>query len=397
MGIIDRAKNSLSKNFGDETVRVVDYDDDRESMPPVEVPRPPKVTKAPRPKKERPVKERPAPVEEEDNEEEVKDSWSFGRKKKQEEDASPFALEGDEGEAFYASRTEAYQAHMAERFGDTPDLTPRGAAVEDVLEVLQIPATFEIEKNIFLPDDLEDTTFDLQAPYGFEQGQVTAFLERVKVTVARYVELLRLRNEHVAQLASVVDRLQVDNNNLRYQTEMAAGINIMPTQDSDDLENKYMEAKLKIKRLEEALRTQEQGDALTSAERDKYEELQNQFSLLVREKELADEELFDLKNRLAYLEQEYDFDAEEEAQEEEVALPGDDYLELPEVEDLPPASPSIPAVKNSAFSLSEEDDPFQASSVDLLGDGLTTQDGSYYTTQDDDEDPLDRLMNEWNK
>lgn len=180
--------------------------------------------------------------------------------------------------------------------------------IKDVLEILEIPTTFEIESDIFLPEDITELEFDYQTPHGFDMGQVTAFVEQTRSSIESYVKLLRLRNEHVAKLATVVDRLQVDLNNQRFDSEIANGINIMPTQDDDDLNNQNMELKLLVMRLREELEALKSGDDLSTHERQAFDDLQDQLSLANREVERLTEDNYELKTRLSYLDEDMGVD-----------------------------------------------------------------------------------------
>lgn len=409
MGFLDKAKSRIPSSFGDETVRVVNYGKEREEepqKPKAEKPqRPERAPKEPRQRQpkvarpSRPVRQKPEP--EEEVAEEKHEFTSY--------DDSAFALD-QEQENFYSSQQEVYKEAQEERRQDLEDVTVSENKIQDVLEVLQIPATFAIESDVFLPEDIEDVVFDLQAPFGFEQGQVTTFTERTKVSVKRYVELLRLRNEHVAKLASVIDRLQVDANNLRFQNEISSGINVMPTIDSEDLENQLLEARLKIKRLEDQIRTIEHGDDLSSAERKTFEDLQDNFSILQRENNDLQEEIYMLKTQLAYYE-EADEESTASSKPAEEALGGLSSSHLLEEEneaadfDLPmidedviDSGPSTKPSPSSAFYVEEDDDEaFATSAIELIGDDYSTSSASSIMSEEDDDedDALDALMRDW--
>lgn len=407
MGFLEKAKARMPSGFGDETVRVVNYgkeEEEKEIKPqqprqprpekPAKDPKPPRAKSARPQKPQRPQK--PAPQEEE---KEPASSFSFDTEE------SSFTLD-DGQQDFYKKQQEKYEKAHSNKSDDLNDLKVNENKIKDVLEVLQIPATFAIESDVFLPEDLEEVVFDLQAPFGFEQGQVNTFKERTKVSVKRYVELLRLRNEHVAKLASVVDRLQVDANNLRFQNEISSGINVMPTTDSEDLENELLEAKLRIKRLEDQIRTIEHGDGLSSDERKTFEDLQDNFSILKRENDDLKEEIYNLKNQLAFLEEEDDLPTEVNEElpthiEEPNNHAGEEDYDLPllneTVKDNGPVN-KIPS--SSAFYIDEDDnDAFTSSAIELIGDDYSTSNasGMLHDENEDDDDELDALMRDWNK
>ncbi len=356
MGLLDKAKGKFGSSFGDETVRVVNY------KKPVPVP-----TVA-----EKKSERAPEPVESDSVE-------------------SPSYLEDT---VFSTYETDPWPTPQAPSVGETlddpiaqiPTVQVVNNKIQDVLEVLNITPTFSIPKDVLLPEDTTDISFDLQTPYGFEQGQVETFLEQVKLSVKCYVDLLTRRNADVAKLATVVDRLQVDINNLRFQTEISHGINVLPTADNDELENKYMEAKLRIKKLEEQVRERPQGDHLTSREREKYEQLLDEFSLLQRKNDELEDSVFTLKANIAHL---------EELSEEmgDTALPnpnndfpllnrnGEESLPLPSLEET-----SLPAIEETSLPaievyISGDDGEI---TLPLIGD-------------EDDDDALTALMENWRK
>lgn len=191
------------------------------------------------------------------------------------------------------------------------ELTAHERKIEDVLEVLQIPATFEIPDDVFLPEDIKDVSFDVQVPHGFDEGQVTYFVGQARNSIRFFTQLLRKRNEDVAKLASVIDKLQVDANNLRFENEIAQGISVMPTVGDEDLETQLMEAKLKIVRLEEQLKTSAPASGLPVPAGDTvpqaaYEKVSDELSIMRRKNEALEEEVYTLKSRLALLDDEAD-------------------------------------------------------------------------------------------
>lgn len=415
MGFLEKASSKIAESFGDETVRVVDYgrDPETEEDGPREIPRPKSREIRPSRRKVRGEKKpRNNSKLEDDYAEWSAEGLSEGGEMhlsgagsapddpapEEELGSEDSAFEIDESEEnYFAEQQRRYEESVEARSSDVPDLTQvRGNQIQDVLEVLDVKPTFAIETDVFLPEDIEEASeFDLQAPYGFEQGQVRTFVERTKVTVDRYVGLLKQRNADVAKLASVVDRLQVDLNNMRFQNEIANGINVMPTADAEDLEARYMEAKLTIKRLEDQIRIIERGDDLTSNERETFNALQDELSISTRENQELRDEIYTLRTRLAYL---------EETSEDDVRAPGDnetveDQGELPDVDESEVSNPipSTAPTPSSAFFVDDEEDEY-SSQIEILNDSNATEDGSkFIVEEDDDEDQLEALMRDWNK
>lgn len=303
MGFLDRAKSTIkkaTKGIGEETVNVVDYDEVEE------VNKQPKQRKKAAPKKKSPKVSEPLDYSNGG----LSDSYDSSTVTKAHEDIpvveeTAFDIDLSETKDFISEKRSAEQGHDRH-----PDKKEKNQRVSDILDVLNIPITFEIESDVFLPEDLKDISFNLQAPQGYEMGEVNTFVSRVKVSTNRLVDLLKQRNEHIAKLATMVDRLQVDVNNMKFQNEVANGINVMPTStsDSEDIENENLELRLANKRLQEELdrvvnsgQYSQNSDELSDSQREQFEILQDELSVRQREIEDLKEEIYDLKNKNAEL------------------------------------------------------------------------------------------------
>lgn len=191
-------------------------------------------------------------------------------------------------------------------------LSAQAKKIEDVLEVLQILPTFEIPADVYMDTDMKAVNFDMQVPKGFDEGQVMYFVSQMKNSIGFYIGLLRKRNEDVAKLASVIDKLQVELNNMRWEKEAENGISIMPTMDDADLENQNIELKLQIRALEDRLReaeAQESGTLPlpgTSVPLEAYERIADELAGARAKISRLEEENYDLKNRIALQEDEED-------------------------------------------------------------------------------------------
>lgn len=332
MGFFDKTKNQLQsrfKGFGEETVRVMD---EAQEDPKPKKQREPKPKKEPAPKKvvkkEIPEKRNrivtepePEPIVEEpemdfdlpEDEPEETNVFAVEPEPEPEEKEETPAFEMDKDTSgFFANMTQKHKKRMKE-YESVPVPKIDEGKVQDILEILNIPPTFEISQDIFLPDDLVDIDFNLQVPQGYEMGEVDSFVSRTKISIDKLVSLLTLRNEHVAKLATVVDRLQVDISNIRLQSEVANGINIMTTNDDDELEKENVELKLIIKDLESQLRNNGQvstvDESLSDEEREKYDILQDELSVKERTIESLENTIYDLKNRLAVAEENDEYES----------------------------------------------------------------------------------------
>lgn len=442
MSFLDKAKQKLKgvpRGLGEETVRIVNYDDQPEHETPESIKTAPK----PRP----PVKPKV----------EVKNFFKSDPKEKTKANPKPevFALPNTEASVEAEEKSGLFGKKKKTDVVDIAAeelLNVEKSKIKDVLEILEIPDTFDIESNVFLPEDINDVTFDFQAPHGYDIGQVSAWIDQARSSIEQYVKLLRLRNDHVAKLATVVDRLQVDLNNQRFDREIANGINIMPTQDDDDLANQNMELKLLVRRLQDELSQAQSGDNLSSSERATFENLQDELSIAERDNAILRQDNYELKTRVSYMEEDLGIDSVEEDQNNydsdfsydendtvstnnaetqsnvlpmlDDELPNfdlDDSSGLPEIEqnDNSHFAPTVQA--SSAFYggddqpldefIADNQDSYEgqiesgddgSSMIEMLGDSMDLSDASQvvtrYSEDDDDEDPLDAIMKEeWGK
>ena len=401
MGFLNNAKKKLqqaTRGIGEETIHVVDYDEEQETQ---EVAQP-----------------------RQKSEPEVLSSYN----------ESAFEID-DESDEYFKKQEEAHQ-ELLKTYGDAPVPKVLEGRIQDVLDLLNIPPTFEIDATVLLPEDFKEVSFDIQVPQGYEMGEVNSFVSRAKHSVKELVKLLKLRNKHIAELATTVDRLQVDANNLKFQAEIANGINIMPTDDNEDIENENMELRLLVKRMEDQLKSLQNGsesDQLTSKERQFYEAISDKLSVLQREYDEIKEENYSLKNQLAVYQDEetlleegsddsdtvlsYDEPGESNFHtddDEEDGLPSfgdDDFTPLVRTDSIPEISSNSAFANDNEESLDtflEQNSEFYQGhdySSDDSGIELMNDDGSfsnikaekvgtyYEDDNEDDDDELDAIFN----
>jgi hypothetical protein len=325
MSFIDKAKQKIKgvpRILGEETVRVVNYkDDDQSKQTERQVPSKPKPT----------LKDKvPVSVKSEPPKSANQDSGPGG---------SVFNME--EKVSFFGKKKKADAIDEAAEELVKVDQNK----IKDVLEILEIPATFEIGRETFLPEDITDIEFDYQTPHGYDMGQVGAFVEQARDSVKSYVRLLKLRNEHIAKLATVVDRLQVDLNNQRFDSE----------QDDDDLNNQNMELKLLVMRLREELAALKSGDDLSTDERQTFEDLQDELSIVTRERDGLRDTIYELKTKVSFMEEDLGVDPVEDEKAFEAenlsSFSDDSSLGFPGFED----DDTLPELDNSGIPNFEED------------------------------------------
>lgn len=205
-------------------------------------------------------------------------------------------------------------------------------AATDILEVLGIPETFSIEEAYFLPEDLKDIEFDEEAPIGYDRKEVKRFKNTVKLSIQHYKELLEERNAHVMTLASELDKKDEVIARIQLDQELAQGINIIPTQGDQHLENELMEAQVTIARLRSekdeatakaagANERIEEVVGLSRGERDKYNELQDEYAKQMKANEDLQKRVSELKSRILLMEEESAPDPSEQFVFEETPAP----------------------------------------------------------------------------
>lgn len=355
MGFLDRAKETLkqaTKGVGEETVRVVDYDDEEEPL----VPKNP-VAKKNVAKKD-PSKASSGKGFSFPKMNSTKQESKPARTTKSRVPTAPKVAPPSKTNSAFDFGEDAEVEDVFESGDLHPDKEVKEEKIQDILDLLQIPSTFEIERDVFLPEDLVKVSFNMQVPQGYDMGEVSTFVSRTKISIGRLVDLLKQRNEHIAKLATTVDRLQVDLANTKFQNEVANGINVMATSDSnvEELESDNYELRLAVKRLQEELDSGggQASDEMTESELDQFRALQDELSLMQRDNQALEEQIYDLKNQNALLIEKIDI-LEEDAggygmgsQNDTIS---DDYTDdaLPSFEDSTLEDSSLPDIGEEVF------------------------------------------------
>lgn len=329
MGFLDKAKNKLSglyNSVSEETVRKIDYEVDDEIFDEPEAE--PKQKPKPKVKADKPVvdiKSKLSSIVKTDKPkvEKVKEEKVAPKKSKKDENPQE---------------------------------------VKDVLEVLNILETFKIPPNVLMPEDLEQVKFDLQVPKGYDIGQVNAFLEQVITTTKHYVTLLKTRNSDVAKLATTIDRLEVDLNNIKFDSELSQGINIMPSDSDDNVINENIELKLENRRLKELLENKNFDEELSEEKQNEFHALQDKLSLANRRVEDLNEEIYGLRNRIAYFEEQADATMEKVSDYTEVEVDDSEWDVDNSVNNIPSFSETF---GQGLESIALDDEDLDLPEVDL--------------------------------
>lgn len=297
MGFLDKARSSFTDRFGDEVVRKGTFgarEDEAEEFPEEKPAREPKARRQPKPKMPRePKKQKESAVEPEEFQDGAFGSEDDGDGYYEQQDSYDFP---DFEEPQVINQTEL--ANLSK---------DQGESVEEILKSMRIKETFTIDDGIlFLDEELANQQFATQAPYGYDMGEVDFFLSKAQRSVAEYVKLLRVRNDDVVKLASRISDILVELNNIRFNSEVANGINIMATGGDDDaLAVDLQEARARARSLEDELNLLRQN-GVPQAEPGELERLRNDLSAERLSRSAFEKEAQDLRAHLVLIEEEYD-------------------------------------------------------------------------------------------
>lgn len=312
MGFLGKTKNSIFERFGDEVVRKGTFggSEEEEALEEAKEPKPvkPKPVKTKAPKPTRQPKPKRAPKPKLPREPKVK----LIKPKPVEE---PEEFQDDAFESFEDQQSESLSFTEKEPESsliNKQDLTKlskdEGQTVEEVLKSMKIEETFTINDGIlFLDEDLANQDFATQAPYGYDMGEVDFFLSKTQRSVAEYVKLLRIRNDDVVKMARRISDMMVEINNIRFNSEVANGINIMASGGDDDgLAVDLREAKARSARLQEELDNLKASGVAKTVDEDELSQLKDDLSAERIENSRLEKEVKDMRAHLVMLEEEYD-------------------------------------------------------------------------------------------
>lgn len=297
MGFLDRAKSSFTDRFGDEVVRRGTFGARESEAEEFEEQEPePQPRQKRQPRQKLPREKKPRRPEPEDEPEEFQDdAFEFQEPVYEQQDSYEFPEE-EEPQVIN-------QKELAKLSKD------QGQSVEEILRSMKIAETFTIDEGIlFLDAELANQEFATQAPYGYDMGEVDFFLTKTQRSVAEYVKLLRIRNDDVVKLAGRISDMMVELNNMRFNSEVANGINIMASGGDDDaLAVELQEARARAQRLQEELDgIYASGTVGGIDDQNEIESLRNELAAEHIARERFEQEAQDLRAHMVLLEEEYD-------------------------------------------------------------------------------------------
>lgn len=276
----------------------------------------------------------------------------------------------------------------------------KGPTPKEILQSERVKETFTIDDDIlFVDEELANQKFSEQAPIGYDIGEVDFFLSKVQKSIGVYVNLLRKRNEDVLKLATRISDLSVEINNLRFNAEMANGINIMTGGGEEDvLAVQLDEAKVEISNLKQELKKARELSSnysgVESGEDSVNVDLRNELAAEKLQREKLQNEVKDLRATLMSIEEEYNINviADDGSIEDSNSWAGgyDSYLQQRALQD---SSNSLDSAASSTkdFELPDldEDNSFENELPDLPKDNF--EDFDNYENSDFTKNPYQSL------
>lgn len=434
MGFLDKAKDKID-SLSDEVVRVMETNDEEKEKE--EKPKKEKLPKEKKPKKDFnfPKFKKLSSEDKEEQPEKssnknipLADDLLFKDEPIIEENPfedNAFDLEEDFNDDFLQSKQEDFEAGK-EKYSDieAPKVLDNNE-IQDILDFLKIPADVEIPADVYMVDDLDKIELTQQAPIGYDFGEVDTFVNNVKNSIKTYQEILGDRNKDIATLATTIDKLQIDLNNTKVDLQVANGLSIMPTNQSEAIENELVNEKIKNRNLIEKIQKFEKSgkEETTSEETDNFiNALQDELALTKRKIEELEAKNYELITKVQYAEENQDYERPDQEMDDnffnmdnqensddfmEIVLPTFDEIKKEPQQDTDPNQDNVFSGflnnENDNQNLNEEQEGFsfpddEESMVDFLEEPEPQQDNNpqYPHNTDDEEDELDRIMSSWN-
>lgn len=238
---------------------------------------------------------------------------------------------------------------------------------EDVLNILGIPASYDVPDRIMLPGDLAKVKFASE-PNGFARDEVAAFYDATSESIDFYIDLLNKRNADVAKLADHCTKLQdeIHDKEMEAEIQKNSGLNIIAGGDSSEL----MNAKLKIRKLKAENEELRQQSSSTEAS-DKIKELQKRYDEVQDQLAMEQYNNKQLRQQLADAQSKRDFESEMGNTGFAESMAAFDNVDDDPVPSSSPASKSprrsLRAPSNNAFN--DDDIMSAAGTIDNGDDG----------------------------
>lgn len=152
----------------------------------------------------------------------------------------------------------------------------------NILNMLGIPATYKVDSDILLPDDLDNIELSYEEPRGYSIEEVNRLFDVFGKTLNWFAEHLNMRNKDVAILASRLDKAATDLHNQKVNEALSEGLQVVTGQEST-AETQLQKAQLEIIHLKDELKELKRANGSVKdvgPGDSRFDELQNQLGIL---------------------------------------------------------------------------------------------------------------------
>ena len=241
----------------------------------------------------------------------------------------------------------------------------------DMLKILKIPNNYEPGPDILLPEDLDNVQLSYEEPRGYNVDEVNRLFDMFSKTLNWCIDHLNMRNADVARMANMLDKTATDMHNMKIDEELSEGLQVVTGQPSQ-AENDLRSAQMKILQLQGELDDlkKETGQKHTLGPGDdRYDELQNQLSILRQENQKLTTQVKRLKlGKMSESEENFQLDdsslKDTDADSSALPMPGDESindeddtgLPMPDDDGLPMPDDGLPNPDDDGLPVPEEED-----------------------------------------
>lgn len=242
----------------------------------------------------------------------------------------------------------------------------------DMLKALNIPSNYEPGPDILLPEDLDDVQLSYEEPRGYNVDEVNRLFDMFSKTLNWCIDHLNMRNADVARMANMLDKTATDMHNMKIDEELSEGLQVVtgqPSQTENDLRNAQMRILQLQGELDDLRKETGQKHTLGPGD-DRYDELQNQLSILRQENQKLTTQVKRLKlGKMSENEEDFQLDDSslKDRTNDSSALPmpgegpvndeDDSGLPMPDDDALPiPDEDGLPNPDDDGLPAPEEDD-----------------------------------------
>lgn len=246
----------------------------------------------------------------------------------------------------------------------------------DMLKILKIPNNYEPGPDILLPEDLDNVQLSYEEPRGYNVDEVNRLFDMFSKTLNWCIDHLNMRNADVARMANMLDKTATDMHNMKIDEELSEGLQVVTGQPSQ-AENDLRSAQMKILQLQgelDDLRKETGQKHTLGPGDDRYDELQNQLSILRQENQKLTTQVKRLKlGKMSESEENFQLDdsslKDTDSDSSALPMPGDESVNDEDDTDLPmPDDDGLPMPDDGLPAPEEEDSELPMPDEEALTD-----------------------------